>query len=81
MKPKLLVWILLLPLILFFSLMLYIEVDMYSILPYEKGGMSLWMEFKNVWNRSIWFYALVLVTLLLLYLQLMPRNKINNLKK
>lgn len=81
MKAKFLVWILFIPLILFFSLMLYIEVDMYSILPYEKGGMSLWMEFKNVWNRSIWFYALIVVTLPLLYLQLMPRKKINNSKK
>ena len=81
MRPKLLVWILLIPLLLFFSLMLYIEVSMYSVLPYEKGGMSFWMEFKNVWNHSIWFYALLLVASSLLYLQLMPKKETNNLKK
>ena len=81
MSTKLLVWILFLPLLLFFSLMLYIEVSLYSVLPYEQGGMSFWMEFKNVWNHSIWFYAILLVTSLLLYLLLKPKKKINNLKK
>ncbi len=81
MSTKLLVWMLFIPLLLFFALMLYIEVSMYSVLPYEKGGMSFWMEFKNVWNHSIWFYALLLVASSLLYLQLMPKKETNNLKK
>ena len=81
MSSKILVWMLFIPLLLFFALMLYIEVSMYSVLPYEKGGMSFWMEFKNVWNHSIWFYALLLVASTLLYLQLMSKKETNNLKK
>lgn len=75
MKSKRLVWILFMPLILFFSLMLYLEVDMYSVLPHEKGGMSFWMEFKYVWYRSIWFYALLFFSSFLLYLQLGSHKK------
>lgn len=81
MRPKMLVWILFLPLLLFFSLMLYIEVSMYAVLPFEKGGMSFWMEFKNVWNRSISFYALLLIASLLLYFHLKRETKTDNLKK
>ena len=81
MRPKMLVWILFLPLLLFFSLMLYIEVSMYAVLPFEKGGMSFWMEFKNVWNRSISFYALLLIASLLLYFHLKRETQTDNLKK
>ena len=69
MKSKFLVRILFIPLIVFCSLMLYIEVDMYSILPYDKGGMSFWMEFQHVWYRSISFYALLFFVSFLLFLQ------------
>ena len=68
MNAKLLVWIIFIPLFLFFCLMLYIEVSTYSVLPPEQGGMSFWMELKNTWYRSIWFYALLLLTSFLLYL-------------
>lgn len=75
MKSKFIVWVLFIPLILFFSLMLYVEVDMYSALAQEKGGMSFWMEFKHVWYRSIWFYALLFFISFLLYLQMGFRHK------
>ena len=68
MNAKLLVWIIFIPLFLFFGLMLYIEVSTYSVLPPEQSGMSFWMELKNTWYRSIWFYALLLLTSFLLYL-------------
>ena len=68
MNAKLLVWIIFIPLFLFFGLMLYIEVSTYSVLPPEQGGMSFWMELKYTWHRTIWFYALLLLTSFLLSL-------------
>jgi hypothetical protein len=59
MKSKSLVWFLFLPLILLLLVMFYFEVSLYSLLPPDQGGMSFLMELKNVWYRSVFFYALV----------------------
>lgn len=75
MKSNLLVWVFFLPLFLFFSLMLYIEVSIYSALPPELGGRGFWVEFKNAWYRSIWFYAIVLLFSFLLYLKFLHKGK------
>ena len=71
MKSKLLIWILFLPLFLFFLVMFQVEVSVYSLLPPEQGGMSFWIELKNVWYRSVWFYALLVTISVLLYFSLM----------
>jgi hypothetical protein len=69
MKTKRWVWILYIPLFLFSVVMFYIEVSSYSLLPSDQGGMSFWIEFKNVWYRSLWFYgSLLLLISFLLYL-------------
>ncbi|MFA1642815.1 hypothetical protein AB5N96_08110 [Chryseomicrobium imtechense] len=60
MKGNLIVWILSVPLFLFFLAMFYIEVSTYSVLPPEQDGMNLWTELKGVWYRSIWFYAMLI---------------------
>jgi len=74
MKFKLLVWILFLPIFLFFLVMFYIEVSLYSILPPDQGGMSFLMEFKNVWYRSVWFYAMLVNVFFLLYFSFLPKT-------
>lgn len=52
-------YLLFLPLFLFFFVMFYIEVSLYSLLPPEEGGMSFWLELQYVWYRSVWFYAMI----------------------
>lgn len=75
MKFKLLIWALFLPSLLFFLVMFYIEVSLYSLLPVDQGGMSFLMELENVWYRSAWFYAmLVNVFFLLLFSFLRKRQ-------
>ena len=74
MKLNLLMWILFLPLLLFFVVMLYIEVSVDSVLP-PKVELSFWMDLKNVWYRSIWFYAIVLLISFLLYLKFLHKEK------
>lgn len=59
MKTESFVWFLFLPLILLLLVMFYFEVSLYSLLPPDQGGMSFLMELKNVWYRSVFFYALV----------------------
>lgn len=71
MKGNLIVWILSVPLFLFFLAMFYIEVSTYSVLPPEQDGMNLWTELKGVWYRSIWFYAILVTSLALMGLHFM----------
>lgn len=71
MKSNLLIWIFSLPLFLLFVLMLYIEVSIYSLSP----DASFWLGFKNVWYRSIWFYAILLLIFFLLYLKFLRKEK------
>jgi len=75
-----LMWILFLPVFLFFLVMFWLEVDLYSILPASEGGMSFWMELKHTWYRSAWFYALLLVSCFLLFVsfQHIKKNKNEN---
>lgn len=75
MKFKLLVWILFLPSFLFFFVMFYIEVSLYSLLPLDQGGMSFLMELKNVWYRSIWFYAMLIMICFLLYFSFLKKRE------
>jgi hypothetical protein len=75
LKFKLLVWTLFLPLFLFFLAMFYIEVSLYSLLPPEQGGMSFWLELKNVWHRSVWFYAMLVTILLPLYFSFLKKKR------
>ncbi|MFJ5624289.1 hypothetical protein ACIQD3_16510 [Peribacillus loiseleuriae] len=75
MKFKLLVWILFLPLFLFFLAMFYIEVSLYSLLPSDQGGMSFLMEFKNVWYRSVWFYAMLVIISCLFYFSFLQKRE------
>ncbi|KGR76537.1 hypothetical protein CD33_06620 [Ureibacillus sinduriensis BLB-1 = JCM 15800] len=70
MKFKLLTWTFFLPLLLFFTLMFLVEISIYSILPPELGGMNIWMEFKQVWYRSVSFYAIILIAVFWLYLRM-----------
>lgn len=74
MKSRLLIWILFLPLFLFFFLMFYVEVATYSLLPHEHGGMSFWVELKNVWYQSVWFYAMLVIISLMIYFILQKRK-------
>ena len=75
MKSKLLIWILFLPLFLFFLVMFQVEVSVYSLLPPEQGGMSFWIELKNVWYRSVWFYALLVTISVLLYFSFLKKRE------
>jgi hypothetical protein len=75
MKFNRLIWIIFVPLFLFLLGLFYIEVSVYSLLPPEHGGMSFWTELKNVWYRSVWFYAMVLVALYFLYLRFVHKRK------
>lgn len=71
MKLKLLLWILFFPLVLFFLVMFFIEVSLSS----ELGGVSFWIELKNVWFRSIWFYALIAVISFLFCFSFLNKRK------
>jgi hypothetical protein len=62
-----LVWIISVPLFLFFLGLFYVEVSVYSVLPPDQGGMSFWTELKNVWYRSVSFYAMVVIASFLFY--------------
>ena len=64
-------------LFLFFVVMFYIEVSSYSLLPSDQGGMSFWMEFKNVWYRSLWFYGslLLLTSFFVIFVYKIRENK------
>jgi hypothetical protein len=62
-----LVWLISLPLFLFFLGLFYFEVTVYSLLPPDQGGMSFWTELKNVWYRSVSFYAMVVIAALVFY--------------
>ena len=75
MKSKLLIWILFFPLFLFFLVMFQVEVSVYSLLPPEQGGMSFWIELKNVWYRSVWFYALLVTISVLLYFSFLKKRE------
>jgi len=75
MNAKLLVWILFFPIFLFCLLMFYIEVSLYSTLPADLGGMSFWLELKFTWYRSVWFYAMSILILFILFFSLLPRKK------
>lgn len=68
MLSKIYVLIIFTPLFLFFCFMLYLEVSMFSLLPHDQGGMSFWLEFKNIWYRSISLYGLVVILSLFIYL-------------
>lgn len=74
MKSNKLIWIVFLPLFLFFFLMFYVEVATYSLLPYEHGGMSFWVELKNIWYQSVWFYAMLVIISLMIYFILQKRK-------
>jgi hypothetical protein len=75
MKYQRLIWIIFVPLFLIFLGLFYIEVSVYSLLPPEHGGMSFRTELKNVWYRSVWFYAMVLLASYLLYLRFTHKRK------
>ncbi|MBT2642807.1 hypothetical protein J7I80_11260 [Bacillus sp. ISL-41] len=70
-----LVWFIGIPLFLFFLGVFYVEVSVYSILPPDQGGMSFWTELKNVWYRSVSFYAMVLIVSLMFYFYLMHKRR------
>jgi hypothetical protein len=74
MNLKLRRWIAFIPLFIFFLIMFYIEVSLYSLLSPEEGGMRFWMELKFVWYRSIWFYAMLVSSLFFLYMNLKRAN-------
>jgi sterol desaturase/sphingolipid hydroxylase (fatty acid hydroxylase superfamily) len=74
MKLKLISWFIFVLLFLFFLIMFYIEVSLYSLLPPEEGGMSFWTELKFVWYRSIWFYAILVSSLFFLYIDVKKGN-------
>lgn len=75
MKSKFSAWVIFLIFFMFSVFMFFIEVSVYSLLPPEQGGMSFWMEFKNVWYRSIWFYGIILLISLFLYLKFLRKGK------
>ncbi|KZR60038.1 hypothetical protein [Bacillus badius] len=75
MKFKLLIWVLFLPLFLFFLVMFFIEVSLYSLLPSSQGGMGFFMELKNVWYRSIWFYAMLVSIFFLFYFSFLKKRE------
>lgn len=75
MKFKLLVWSLFLPLLLFFFVMFYIEVSLYSLLPPDQGGMSFLLELKYVWYRSAWFYSMLMIISFLLYFSFLRKRQ------
>ncbi|WP_047982838.1 hypothetical protein [Ornithinibacillus californiensis] len=70
MNVKLIKWVIFISIFVFFLIMFYIEVSLYSLLPSEEGGMSFWMELKFVWYRSIWFYGMIMISTLFLYTNL-----------
>jgi hypothetical protein len=70
-----LLWIISVPLFLFFLGLFYVEVSVYSLLPPDQGGMSFWTELKNVWYRSISFYAMVLIASFLVYWRFIYKQK------
>ncbi|MBT2640341.1 hypothetical protein [Bacillus sp. ISL-39] len=69
------VWIISVPLFLFFLALFYLEVSVYSLLPPDQGGMSFWTELKNVWYCSGSFYAMVLIAIFLFYLRFIHKRK------
>ncbi|MBT2684734.1 hypothetical protein [Bacillus sp. ISL-37] len=75
MKDKRLIWLIFVPLFLFFLGLFYIEVSVYSLLPPDQGGMSFRTELKNVWYRSVWFYAMVMIASYFLYLRFILKRK------
>ncbi|MEK4252164.1 hypothetical protein [Paenibacillus sp. FSL W7-1287] len=70
-----LMWILFLPVFLFFLVMFGLEVSLYSILPASEGGMSFWTEFKYTWYRSVWFYGCLVVGGFLLFVSYRQARK------
>lgn len=70
-----LIWMISVPSFLFFLGMFYVEVSVYSLLPADQGGMSFWKELKNVWYRSISFYAMVAIAFLSIYFQFIHKRK------
>jgi len=70
-----LLWIISVPLFLFFLGLFYVEVSVYSLLPPVQGGMSFWTELKNVWYRSVSFYAMVLIASFLFYRRFIYKQK------
>ncbi|WLR54711.1 hypothetical protein LC048_20240 [Mesobacillus subterraneus] len=73
MKFNRLGWLILFLLFLFFLGLFYIEVSVYSVLPPELGGMSFWTELKNVWYRSVSFYAMVMIVSFFLYVRIIHK--------
>ena len=61
MKAKLIVSIWHILWILIFIGVFSVEIEGYSLLSPEEGGMSFWMEFKAVWYRSVTFYAIIIM--------------------
>ncbi|GAM16670.1 hypothetical protein [Mesobacillus selenatarsenatis] len=75
MKFNRLILIIFVPAFLFFLGLFYIEVSVYSVLPPEQGGMSFRTELKNVWYRSVSFYAMVLIVSFLFYYRFIHKRK------
>ncbi|MBS8266367.1 hypothetical protein DYI25_18245 [Mesobacillus boroniphilus] len=75
MKFNRLVWIIFVPLFLFFLALFYIEVSVYSLLPLEQGGMSFYTELKNVWYRSVSLYAILVIVSFFFYLLLIRKRR------
>ncbi|MED4714864.1 hypothetical protein, partial [Bacillus badius] len=55
--------------------MFFIEVSLYSLLPSSQGGMGFFMELKNVWYRSIWFYAMLVSIFFLFYFSFLKKRE------
>jgi len=70
-----LMWLLFLPVLLFFLVMFWLEVSMYSMAPEGQGGMSFWTEFKHTWYRSAYFYASLLISGFLLLVSFLHVKK------
>lgn len=70
-----LIWLIFIPLFLFFLGVFYVEVSNYSLLPPDQGGMGFWTELKNVWYCSVSFYAMVLIAFLMFYFRFMHKRR------
>ncbi|SOC43843.1 hypothetical protein [Ureibacillus acetophenoni] len=71
MKLKLLIWVLFLPLLIFFAAMFYIDVSLSSGFP----GTSFWISLGDEWYGSIWFYAIVLILSFLVCFSILHKPK------
>ncbi len=74
MKFKLMVWILLLPIFLFSLGIFFLEVASYSTSPPDQGGTNFWVDFKNVWYRSVSFYTALVIMFLLLFFSFLKKR-------